>query len=122
MSDRFACGYTGQRIPLQHRVPQRKPSVIGPGPWQLSGGVQAVPPLPHTHSPPTHCSPALQHTPVGPQAGPLGQPPEGAHAELTPASPHVAHASGHACDVHETLPSLQVHELQPSPAANVSPE
>src|SRR5215471_14939552 len=96
-------------------------SVTTPGGAQKSGAVHSGPPL-QVHTPSMQVSRALQHRPLVPHAGPLGQPPLGAHADNATASSQPAHASGHTSVVHAIEPSLQVHELQPSPAANVSPE
>jgi hypothetical protein len=105
-------GYTGQRTPEQQKVLQRNSSVTGPGPWQVAGATHWAPPVPQLHWSLMHCSPWLQQIELGPQTGPLGQPPEGPQAEGSgcTASPQAAQASTHGLDVHETLPSLQVQE------------
>jgi hypothetical protein len=64
---------------------------------------------------PAHRSPAAQQ--VAPHAGPAGQPRLAAHDAGSASTP----PSEHARFVHETPDVVQSHELQPSPAGNVSP-
>ena len=93
--------------------PQTSPPA-GPGAAQMSP-VPHADPCPHRHVPFVHRSPARQHT--APHAGPSGQPPvppqNAGDASMPP--------SAHACFVHATPLAVHVHELQPSPFGNTSP-
>lgn len=95
--------------------------MTGPADSQVSGATQAGLP-PHWQVPLTQRSPGPQHRPVGPQAGPLGQPPDGAQSDVTDASMQLVQASAQTSEVQDTAPSRHVHALQPSPSAKLSPD
>lgn len=65
-------------------------------------------------------SPAPQHRPL--HAGPAGQPSVGAQAAAGAPSPTPASPGSQPMSVQATSPSVQLHELQPSPAGKMSPD
>ena len=97
----------------QHNVPQLS-LPIGPTPSHES------PPLhagldPHWQAPFTQRSPDPQHN--VPHTAPTGHPPDGAHDAGFASTPPSTQASA----VHAAPFAVHVHELQPSPAGNISP-